>query len=448
MATVLVCGDCSFSAYSGGVKFNQTWEGPLVFLIPQSSGLTTLNFDKVLNGYNVIPGTVVVNHNSVAGAYVADDITNTTDPGGARQLQTQGATTRVGAISSYNGKLTGSITFPVALSDNTDIFIKFQTTDSGSTRIQRILVAKGYNEDPCGIPNLVTPCLKQLFSAEVCAVDLCAGDAPGIYVDDLLVLAPLDNGSFVNVTQSTNVYTYEFSTVTADYVVSSLIVEGVNVVTTNVTAVTNLANLVVALNASAITGALGVWTTTGTTISIRTDSVLGNIAGTGNLVAFNLATTVTAANGVSLEGYWINRAGNSAVCNCEGKTYVYAFSPVGLACTSIVQWKNGVESVRLDGVTTECLYTFTLPAVAGTGYVINSLAVNGVQYFSGAQTTPGATTVALAAAFNAEAAPLGVWTAPSVTTIAVRSREVLSTLGGTNNGVAMTGITVATSACL
>ena len=93
-----------------------------------------------------------------------------------------------------------------------------------------------------------------------------------------------------------------------------------------------------------------------------------------------------------------------------------------------------------------CLYTYTLPAV-GTGYVISSLLVNGVNYLT-SPTANATSTSALAALLNALDSPLGTWLAPSATTITLRSNQVLGAISGTANAVAFGPTLPARSGCI
>ena len=444
MPTVLTCGGSAISPYPDGRKFNQTYQGAVVFLLPGAGGLTTLNFDVPLPG-SAIAQSVVINTALQNGTvvYIADDLST------SGVLETQGTSTVVGSISSYQGSLRGTITFPSAVADNTNIFIKWDATEAGPGEVQRVLAAIAYDEDPC-IPRRFTPSIitpVQLY-ARVCSVDICAGDAAGIYLNGLLAATATQDGAIVPVGSQAAQYTWELSGTTQPYIASSLIVEGVDVITTNTASAASLAAFVAELNANAQTSGLGIWTTTGTTISVVSASRIGNIAGTANAVPFDVAPTVSNVDGRKvIKGYWTVSPVSAAVCDCQNQYQVWAYSEgAPIVPSDVVEWRNGTELISLTSQSQNCLYTYTLPAV-GTGYTVSSLLVNGVNYLT-TVTGSAASTSALAVLLNALDVPLGTWSAPSATTIALRTNQVLGAISGTANGTAFGPTLPARSGCI
>jgi hypothetical protein len=127
---------------------------------------------------NITPSSLTV----TVGANVYDTVTATFDANGDRQIQTISTTTRVGAVRSFSGRLTGSMVLPAAVNpaDLTAVVLGFESNNPQVYGpINMGLILTGF---PCRPDNNAVPCELRQAYVDICTVAICDGDKPALYI--------------------------------------------------------------------------------------------------------------------------------------------------------------------------------------------------------------------------------------------------------------------------
>lgn len=433
------CGNGGVYAWSYGADgVNQAYRGSKtgrVLLVPQSAQ-HILNVDYELPNKANVAIAVATPILITAGAYVANNLI-AGPAASSTVLETAGGAVVVGAISSVTKRLAFRLTFPTLLADRTNVFMSFTDTTG---KFYNINIAEALVSRPCA-PAVVaqTENCKQ-FAGYACVPEVCGQDAPYLSINGRAFATLNNQGQFEPVGPGDATYTWDFTGVATVVVLTALSRNSTDIITANLTG----AGVTLALQLADLAGQLnalgfGTFTSTATSLSIVGSNLdtWGNLVGTGNAVAFDLAPAQTLVDTTSPFIAYVQKAntlGDTGDCCASGtaNSAIVVRFQAGVPCTSIVEYVNGVERVALTETVPTCTYGFDFTGL-GTTLEISNVSVNGVNILdtAGALTGVGANLAAQLLSLSTQLTQLGIGqVTATATALSVRSAQSISLLAG------------------